>query len=128
MKIISYSKQELALLYFIIRKTKCSRIFKRSASFSKTKCNFSKLSPYPKNLKKIDRLRRNFIHLKAVRTHTRHRQPHTRRSTHDKPHGLQLCLSNTHHYNMYLMNRSHYPLVPHPCICHDIRLLPSFRC
>ena len=52
----------------IIRKTKCSRIFKRSASFSKTKRNFSKLSPYPKNLKKIDRLRRNFIHLKAVRT------------------------------------------------------------
>ena len=36
----------------IIRKTKCSRIFKRSASFSKTKRNFSKLSPIPQKSQK----------------------------------------------------------------------------
>lgn len=36
----------------IIRKTKCSLIFKRSASFQKTKRNFSRLSPTPLNFKK----------------------------------------------------------------------------
>ena len=37
---------------YIIRKTKCSRIFKQSASFSKTKRNFSKLSPIPQKSQK----------------------------------------------------------------------------
>ena len=53
---------------FIIRKTKCFRIWERNAIISKTKRNFSRLYPTPQNFKKIDRLRRNEIHLKAVRT------------------------------------------------------------
>ena len=52
----------------IIRKTKCFRIWERNAIISKTKRNFSRLYPTPQNFKKIDRLRRNEIHLKAVRT------------------------------------------------------------
>lgn len=52
----------------IIRKTKCFRILERNAIISKTKRNFSRLYPTPQNFKKIDRLRRNEIHLKAVRT------------------------------------------------------------
>ena len=52
----------------IIRKTKCFRILERNAKISKTKRNFSRLSPTPQKFKKIDRLRRNEIHLKAVRT------------------------------------------------------------
>lgn len=53
---------------FIIRKTKCFRILERNAKISKTKRNFSRLYPTPQKFKKIDRLRRNEIHLKAVRT------------------------------------------------------------
>lgn len=53
---------------YIIRKTKCFRILERNAKISKTKRNFSRLYPTPKKFKKIDRLRRNEIHLKAVRT------------------------------------------------------------
>ena len=52
----------------IIRKTKCFRILERNAKISKTKRNFSRLYPTPQKFKKIDRLRRNEIHLKAVRT------------------------------------------------------------
>jgi hypothetical protein len=52
---------------FIIRKTKCFRILERNAKISKTKRNFSRLYPTPQKFKKIDRLRRNEIHLKAVR-------------------------------------------------------------
>lgn len=52
----------------IIRKTKCFRIWERNAIISKTKRNFSRLYPTHQNFKKIDRLRRNEIHLKAVRT------------------------------------------------------------
>ena len=51
----------------IIRKTKCFRILERNAKISKTKRNFSRLYPTPQKFKKIDRLRRNEIHLKAVR-------------------------------------------------------------
>lgn len=54
--------------HFIIRKTKCFRILERNAKISKTKRNFSRLYPTPQKFKKIDRLRRNEIHLKAVRT------------------------------------------------------------
>lgn len=53
---------------YIIRKTKCFRILERNAKISKTKRNFSRLYPTPQKFKKIDRLRRNEIHLKAVRT------------------------------------------------------------
>ena len=53
---------------YIIRKTKCFRILERNAIISKTKRNFSRLYPTPQKFKKIDRLRRNEIHLKAVRT------------------------------------------------------------
>ena len=52
----------------IIRKTKCFRILERNAKISKTKRNFSRLYPTPQKFKKIDRLRRNEIHLKVVRT------------------------------------------------------------
>ena len=52
----------------IIRKTKCFRILERNAKISKTKRNFSRLYPTSQKFKKIDRLRRNEIHLKAVRT------------------------------------------------------------
>lgn len=55
-------------LICIIRKTKCFRILERNAKISKTKRNFSRLYPTPQKFKKIDRLRRNEIHLKAVRT------------------------------------------------------------
>ena len=58
----------IAISAFIIRKTKCFRIWERNAIISKTKRNFSRLYPTPQNFKKIDRLRRNEIHLKAVRT------------------------------------------------------------
>lgn len=61
----------LYVCYFltdIIRKTKCFRILERNAKISKTKRNFSRLYPTPQKFKKIDRLRRNEIHLKAVRT------------------------------------------------------------
>lgn len=57
-----------AMLSSIIRKTKCFRILERNAKISKTKRNFSRLYPTPQKFKKIDRLRRNEIHLKAVRT------------------------------------------------------------
>lgn len=57
-----------AQLPSIIRKTKCFRILERNAKISKTKRNFSRLYPTPQKFKKIDRLRRNEIHLKAVRT------------------------------------------------------------
>lgn len=56
------------IVYCIIRKTKCFRILERNAKISKTKRNFSRLYPTPQKFKKIDRLRRNEIHLKAVRT------------------------------------------------------------
>lgn len=65
------SKQSLLGFCFygiIIRKTKCFRILERNAKISKTKRNFSRLYPTPQKFKKIDRLRRNEIHLKAVRT------------------------------------------------------------
>ena len=52
---------------YIIRKTKCFRILERNAKISKTKRNFSRLYSTPQKFKKIDRLRRNEIHLKAVR-------------------------------------------------------------
>lgn len=37
---------------FIIRKTKCFRIWERNAIISKTKRNFSRLYPTPQNFKK----------------------------------------------------------------------------
>ena len=61
-----YTRQQVAEI--IIRKTKCFRILERNAKISKTKRNFSRLYPTPQKFKKIDRLRRNEIHLKAVRT------------------------------------------------------------
>ena len=82
-KAIRYDKLKIGTKYFpnhfipiiknisiknIIRKTKCFRIWERNAIISKTKRNFSRLYPTPQNFKKIDRLRRNEIHLKAVRT------------------------------------------------------------
>ena len=57
----------MAVVAIIIRKTKCFRILERNAKISKTKRNFSRLYPTPQKFKKIDRLRRNEIHLKAVR-------------------------------------------------------------
>lgn len=60
--------KKISIALFIIRKTKCFRIWERNAIISKTKRNFSRLYPTPQNFKKIDRLRRNEIHLKAVRT------------------------------------------------------------
>lgn len=52
-KFYKYVKEKIADDQpYIIRKTKCSRIFKRSASFSKTKRNFSKLSPIPQKSQK----------------------------------------------------------------------------
>lgn len=65
-KIIEYAMNEFR--QSIIRKTKCFRILERNAKISKTKRNFSRLYPTPQKFKKIDRLRRNEIHLKAVRT------------------------------------------------------------
>ena len=66
---IFYNKKyDTVKILHIIRKTKCFRIWERNAIISKTKRNFSSLYPTPQNFKKIDRLRRNEIHLKAVRT------------------------------------------------------------
>lgn len=64
----NYQKQFFTDKTCIIRKTKCFRILERNAKISKTKRNFSRLYPTPQKFKKIDRLRRNEIHLKAVRT------------------------------------------------------------
>lgn len=68
----TYGREKKAYDYMtakgIIRKTKCFRILERNAKISKTKRNFSRLYPTPQKFKKIDRLRRNEIHLKAVRT------------------------------------------------------------
>lgn len=62
------TKVHETMAQYIIRKTKCFRILERNAKISKTKRNFSRLYPTPQKFKKIDRLRRNEIHLKAVRT------------------------------------------------------------